>query len=152
LPRLFALARACEQLPEAEVAVGDERAHATRLGEGQRLAVVGLAALGIEPVGMVRDVTDQAERMGREPGLTRRRLNRTVAQSLRVIETPEHQRGPTEHLIVPSEKADVSRRGLTLEKLLAFPQQVQALACLTELRQGPSGGDNRSGEQDDGVP
>src|SRR5215467_12138142 len=40
--RLLALARARAQLPEAEVAVGDERAHATQLGEGQRLAVVGL--------------------------------------------------------------------------------------------------------------
>jgi hypothetical protein len=28
------------------VAVGDERAHAARLGEGQRLAVMGLADLG----------------------------------------------------------------------------------------------------------
>src|SRR5499433_3836094 len=42
LARLFALARARAQLPEAEVAVGDERAHAARLGEGQRLAVVRL--------------------------------------------------------------------------------------------------------------
>src|SRR5262249_23539052 len=40
LARLLALARACEHLPEAEVAVGDERAHAARLGEGQCLAVV----------------------------------------------------------------------------------------------------------------
>ena len=47
------------QLPEAEVAVGDERAHAARLGEGQRLAVVGLAALRIEPIGMGRDVAEQ---------------------------------------------------------------------------------------------
>src|SRR5215467_2901427 len=39
--RLFALARARAQLPEAEVAVGDERTHAARLGEGQGLAVVG---------------------------------------------------------------------------------------------------------------
>src|SRR6266852_4852212 len=44
------------ELAEAEVAVGDERTHAARLGEGQRLSVVGLAALGIEVVGMGRDV------------------------------------------------------------------------------------------------
>ena len=52
------------------MAVGDEGTHAARLGERQRLAVVGLAALGIEPVGMGRDVAEQVQRMGREPGLT----------------------------------------------------------------------------------
>ena len=50
------------------MAVGDEGAHAPRLGERQRLAVVGFAALGIEPVGMGRDVAEQVQRMGREPG------------------------------------------------------------------------------------
>src|SRR5215475_9781585 len=76
---LLVLAGALAQLPEAEVAVGDERAHAARLGEGQRLAVVGLAALCIEPVGMGRDVTEQVECMGRVPGLTGRGLHRAVA-------------------------------------------------------------------------
>src|SRR5207244_9619038 len=55
LPRLITLARAPEQLAEAEVAVGDEGAHAARLGEHQRFLIVGLASLGIEPVGMGRD-------------------------------------------------------------------------------------------------
>ena len=42
------------------MAVRDERAHAARLGERQRLAVEGLGALGIEPVGrMGRDVAEQ---------------------------------------------------------------------------------------------
>jgi hypothetical protein len=45
---LLRLARAAVELAEPEVAVGDEGAHAARLGERQRLAVVGLAALGIE--------------------------------------------------------------------------------------------------------
>src|SRR5262249_29799996 len=44
LLRLLALARAPIELAEAEVAVGDEGAHAAWLGEGQRLAVVDLAA------------------------------------------------------------------------------------------------------------
>jgi hypothetical protein len=43
------------------VAVGDERAHAAGLGERQRLMVVGLAALGIEPVGMGGDVAEQVQ-------------------------------------------------------------------------------------------
>ena len=40
---LRAVARSPVELAEAEVAVGDERAHATRLGEPQRFAVVNLA-------------------------------------------------------------------------------------------------------------
>ena len=65
------LAPACPcavELAEPEVAVGDERAHAARLGKRQRLAVVGLAALGVEPVGMGRDVAEQMQRMGHAPG------------------------------------------------------------------------------------
>ena len=50
--------------------MGDQRAHAARLGERQRLAIVSLAALGVEPVGMGRDVAEQMQRMGGEPGLT----------------------------------------------------------------------------------
>jgi hypothetical protein len=34
------------ELAEAEVAVGDERAHAELAGEGQRLAVVAFGVLG----------------------------------------------------------------------------------------------------------
>jgi hypothetical protein len=43
------------ELAQAEVAVGDERTHAARLGEGQSLAIVELAAFGVESVGMSRD-------------------------------------------------------------------------------------------------
>ena len=50
--RYSGLAHACActgKLAEAEVAVGDERAHATRLGEGPGASRwLSLAALGIE--------------------------------------------------------------------------------------------------------
>ena len=68
LLRLLPSAGAPVELAEAEVAVGDERAHAARLGEGQRLAVVGLAALGVEPVGMGLDVAEQVQSMAAYPG------------------------------------------------------------------------------------
>ena len=58
LLRLLALARAPVELTEDEVAVGDEGAHIARLGEGQRLAIVSLAAHGVEPVDMGRDVAE----------------------------------------------------------------------------------------------
>ena len=66
LLRLLALAGAPEELGEAEVTVGDEGAHAAGLGERQRLAVMGLAALDIEPVGMGRDVAEQVQSVSRE--------------------------------------------------------------------------------------
>jgi hypothetical protein len=46
------------------VVVGDEGAYAARLGERRRLAVVSLAALGVEPVGMGRDVAEQVQGIG----------------------------------------------------------------------------------------
>src|SRR5215813_5865588 len=53
--------RTAMECTEAEVAVGDERAHAPRLGEGHGLAVIALATFGIEAIGMGRDVAEQVE-------------------------------------------------------------------------------------------
>src|SRR2546422_11391949 len=65
---LLSFARALVELAETELAVGDERTHAARLGERQCLAVVGLAAVCVEPVGVSRDVAEQAQCMCCEPG------------------------------------------------------------------------------------
>jgi hypothetical protein len=46
---------------------GDEREHAPRLGERQRLAVLRLAAFGIELVGMGCNIAEQVKLPGREP-------------------------------------------------------------------------------------
>jgi hypothetical protein len=91
LPGPLASARAPVELAEAKVAVGDERAHAARLGEGQRLAVVGLAALGIGLVGMSRDVALPVHRMGRQPKLGLGGFDRAVAQALRIVAVAEQQ-------------------------------------------------------------
>src|SRR5215510_5140145 len=61
---------------QAEMAVSDEGAHAPWLGERQRLTVLGLAALGVEAVGMGHDVAEQVQRMRREAGMTRRGCER----------------------------------------------------------------------------
>jgi hypothetical protein len=58
---LLALVRAPVELAEAEVAVGDEGAHAELAGERQRLAVVGFSVLR---AGRQRDVTGEAEGVG----------------------------------------------------------------------------------------
>ena len=49
-------------------------AHAVPLGECQRFPIVRYAAVGIELVGMGRDVAEQMQRMGREARLAPRRL------------------------------------------------------------------------------
>jgi hypothetical protein len=64
LLRLLALARAPVELAEAVVAVGQERVHAARLGERHRLAVLGLAPLSIESVGLDRDIAEQVQSIG----------------------------------------------------------------------------------------
>jgi len=64
LLRLLPLARAPVALAEAEVAVGDEGAHAARLGERQGPSVGSFAALGIEPIGMGFNIAKQMQRPG----------------------------------------------------------------------------------------
>jgi hypothetical protein len=56
LARLLTLARTVGEPAGAEVAMGDEGPHPEFLGQCERLAVVGLAALGVEPVGMGRNL------------------------------------------------------------------------------------------------
>src|SRR4029450_5772478 len=58
---LFALARAPVELAEAEVAVGDDRAHAELVGERQRLAVEAFSVLA---AACRRDVTCEAQGLG----------------------------------------------------------------------------------------
>ena len=113
---------------------------------------MGLAALGIEAVGMGRDVAEQVQRMGREPGVTREGFDRAVGQAPRLVEPAEQQTGPTQRVVVPAAMVDESPRRLTLEKLLAFLEPVQRLARLAELRQDPGGGGDRPGKQEDDVP
>src|SRR5262249_34943533 len=61
LLRLLAVARAPVELAEAEVAVGDEQAHAELAGELQRLAV---GAFGVVRTGCRCDVTQEAKGLG----------------------------------------------------------------------------------------
>ena len=46
----------------------------------------------------------------------------------------------------------ISSRRDTLEEILAFPEVVQRLARVAELRQDPSGGADRPGELEDDIP
>jgi hypothetical protein len=99
---LLPFVSASVEFAEAEVAVGDEGAHSPRLGERQRFAVLILAMLGIESIGMGRDVTEQMQRMGREPGLRVIGFDRPVAQVPRLVEPAEQQAGATQRVVGPA--------------------------------------------------
>ena len=128
LAGVLRLAGAAVELAQAEVAVGDERAHAVQLGECQRLPVVGRAAFGIELVRMARDVAEQVQRMGRKAGLAPRGFNRAIAQAPRLVEPAEQQTGATHRVVGPAAMTDDPPRRLTLEELLALPDPAQRLA------------------------
>ena len=144
-------ADAAVELAQAEVAVGDKRTHAVRLGERQRLPVVGCAAFGIEPVGMGRHIAEQSQRMGRKAGLALRGFNRAIAQAPRLVEPAEQQTGATYGAVGPAAMTDNSPRRLMLEELLALPNPVQRLARLADLRQRPGGGGDRPRKMDGDI-
>src|SRR5215467_223406 len=151
LARLLTLARAPVELAEAEVAVGDERAHAARLRERQRLAVVGLAALRVEPVGMGRDVAQQVQRTGRGPWVRRRILERAVAEALCLVEPAEQQAGTTQRVVAPAAVDRDSLGYVTFEELLGLPEPDQRLAHLSALRENPGERGDRGGKAEDDV-
>ena len=152
LLRLLARARAQVDLAETEVAVGDEGAHAEPLGERQRLAILSLAALGIELVGVGCDIAEQVPRMGLEPRLGRTEIERAFAETLRLVALADQQTGARERVIKPGKIREQSVRRETLEEGLAFPQPVQCLTRLAALRQRPGGRGDSPGEVEEKGP
>ena len=71
------------------MAVGDERTHAVRLGESQRLPIVSLATHGIESVGMGSYVAEKVQSLGREPALTWRGFDCAIAEAQGLVESAE---------------------------------------------------------------
>ena len=109
-------------------------------GERQRLAVVRRAALGIEPVGMSRDVAEQVEHMGHEPGVRRRILECAVAHDPRLVEPAKQQSGTPQPVVVPAVIVEDALRCVVFEQLLALSEPGQRLARLAELGEDPGGG------------
>src|SRR6516162_175205 len=52
------------ELPEAEVAVGLERAHTHLLGRRERLTIVGLGTLGLGRIAIHHDLAKKSEGLG----------------------------------------------------------------------------------------
>src|SRR5262245_10867596 len=148
---LLALARAPVEFAEAEVAVGDEGAHTAGLGERQRLVEVGLAVLGIEPIGMGRDVAEEMVRVSRGSGVARTELDRAISLVPRYVEPTQQETGAPQRVIGTAVFADPSLRRLLLEEPLTFLDSTLRFACFIELGQDPGGGGGRIREQQDDV-
>jgi hypothetical protein len=123
------------QPAEAEMAAGHEWAHATRLGEGRRSAVVSLPALGIELIGMAGDVAEQPQRIGCDPELSPSGLERAVGQTTGLVEPTQSETRTSRHLVIPAAHA----RHQALDERLALAQSSEGLAWTPELRQDPGG-------------
>jgi hypothetical protein len=108
LVNALGLAHLAEELAKAEVAVRDERAHAAGLGQPQRFAVVGLAALGVELVRMGRDVAEQVQCVGRGPVVRSRIFDRTVAPAPRLVEPAEQQTGTTQRMVGRADLVEIA--------------------------------------------
>src|SRR5262245_60174906 len=134
------------------MAMGDERTHAARLGKRQRLSVVRLACLWIKPIRVARDITEQMQGMGRKPRLRRRRLHRTVSQTVCVIWASKPETGAAQGVVGGADEDDKSLVGLTFQQLLALPDPVHRFPCFTQLRQHPGGGDKHDRKLDDKIP
>jgi len=61
------------------------------LGEGQRPAVVDLAGLGIETIGMGRDVAEQVQRVGDEAAIDGSGFDHEVTEASRLLEPPSNR-------------------------------------------------------------
>jgi hypothetical protein len=131
--RLLPSACVSEELAEADVAASDEGAHTARLGERQRLVVVGLSTRGIETVGMGCDVAEQVQRMGGESGVTLRNFDRTAAQASRLVEPVEPQTSATQRVVAPGAMEGDPLLRLTLESgrtVRLYPRNGQQRASI----------------------
>jgi hypothetical protein len=93
LLRLVALARAPVEPFETQVAVDGEGAHAARFGEGQRVVILSLGALGIEPIRMTRDGAQQLQSLDCSTRVAGKGLNDVVGQPLRLVKAAERESG-----------------------------------------------------------
>jgi hypothetical protein len=108
--------------------MGDEWTHSAHFGDRQRLAVFGLAALGVEPVGVCSDVAEQIQPVCGGSGLGRKQFGRTLTQTVRLVEAPEQETGASQGVVVPAANLDPSLRRKTFGGLLTFPEADQRFA------------------------
>ena len=109
------------ELPEAEVAVGDERTQAAPLGERERLPIVfpgGLVRVG--RVGLRRDVAQQVPRLSRKAAIVTGGREHSLGQSTSIIEPAQPKAGTTEERKRPREVPDETLGEETLDDVFSF--------------------------------
>src|SRR5262245_46639407 len=131
--------------------MGDEGAHGTRLGERQRLLVVGLGYRGIKQSRAAGDVTEQALGMCSESRVILRRLDRTICHVSCFIVPAQKQTGTPQRVVVPAPTMTDPFRRLRVKEFPAFPDPVQRFALFAELCQGPSEGGGRGVKLEENV-
>ena len=60
---------------------------------------MGLAAIGVEPVGVRRDAPEELQGVGHEVGPRRCRFDRQAGEALRLVEAAEDELGATERAV-----------------------------------------------------
>ena len=83
--------------------------------------------------------------MGRKAGLVPSGINRAIGQAPGIIKPAEQQTRTTHRVVGPAMMGDDSSLRLTLEQLLALPDQLSPRR-LADLRQRPGGGGDRPGK------
>ena len=101
------------QLPEAEVAVGHERAHAELLGQGEGLAVVGFGLIALRRLAPRRNVAEEAQGIRLVTSFLVRtgERQRTLGEGVRLLQAAGQQ------LRLP--------QGETTERLIDLPFPLQ---------------------------
>src|SRR5215472_1415918 len=120
------------------MAVGDERAHAVRLGERQRLVVVSHAAFSIELVEMGCQVTKKMQSMGPKAGLVLRGYDRAIAQVPALLESSEQQTSATDCKVGPATMTKDSTRCLFIQEPLGLLNPAKRLLDIADLSQSQS--------------
>src|SRR5215831_1585823 len=100
--------------------MGDERAHAAQLGEGQRLLVVGHAAFSIDFFWNDWAPTEKMQSMGPKAGLVLRGYDRAIAQVPRLLESSEQQTSATDCKVGPATMTKDSTRCLFIQEPLGL--------------------------------
>src|SRR5215475_2925348 len=111
------------------MAAGNERAHATRLRQGQSPAVVELAGLNV--VGVHGNVPQKVVDMRSEAMLCDRRMHRPLGKPLGVVAAVEQQGRATERVIGPGALPDDAACRLQVDELLAVFETLERLAAPT---------------------
>src|SRR5262245_16051748 len=125
------------EFAKPRMAMGNEGTHASRLGQRQRLAVVGLTPCGVDLTRKGREVAQQMQRVSRETRLGWGVLERKIAKPSCIIESAEKECRTSQPSIVHAGLVESAARYAAYEKFLSLVKAAQGLLALAPLSQDP---------------